>query len=69
MQQHHSQLFKINELSSVNICKPANENWLNSGHMPTAHPGMIAGNFNSHHQFTGFDNNDYNRDTLNEWAE
>jgi len=37
--------------------------------MPIAHLGIITGDLNSHHQFWGYDNNDNNRDTLNEWAE
>lgn len=29
---------------------------------------MIVSDFNSHHQFWGYDNNDPNGDTLNEWT-
>jgi hypothetical protein len=37
--------------------------------MPIAHSGIIASDFNSHHQFWGCDNNNPNGDTLNEWDE
>lgn len=33
--------------------------------MPIAHLGIIAGDFNSHHQFWGYDNNDNNILSMN----
>ncbi|VVC30105.1 Endonuclease/exonuclease/phosphatase [Cinara cedri] len=60
---------KISELSIINVYKPTNESWLNSDLTPITHPGVIAGDFNSHHQFWGYDNNDPNGVTLNEWTE
>lgn len=47
---------QINELSIINVYKSPNENWLDSNLMPITHPGIIAGDFNGHYQFWGYDN-------------
>lgn len=60
---------KINDLNIINVYKPPNTGWENSVPQSLKHPTLIAGDFNSHYQIWGYDNNDANGEILNEWAE
>lgn len=61
---------EVNGLSIVNIYKPPMINWPpNVIKTPHNLPTIYIGDFNSHHNLWGYENNDDNGEKLLEWAE
>jgi hypothetical protein len=60
---------KIEEINIINVYKPPGVNWLNSTLPSVLHPTVIIGDFNSHHNLWGYDNNDLNGESIFEWMD
>lgn len=58
---------KFGSLNVVNIYKPPRSNWSTPPLPLFPHPTIYMGDFNSHHQNWGYDQNDINGNSVNEW--
>jgi hypothetical protein len=63
----HITSIKVASLHIVNIYKPPGSTWSGSRLPILNHPCLYIGDFNSHHQDWGYEQNDANGDFLHDW--